>query len=144
MILTFVAGFAAGVPPGPDECFASLSAFIAMEWSGYSSSSVNLLPAAYRNDCHKGKQKWRQVSRGKSREAIMRKHYGHLAFHTEIEASTAFRLLTRLQSVPIVAALQSVGEFSRAFSKAPTRNCFAKSILILKDGWGKACVARRR
>jgi len=36
-------------------------------------------------------------------------------FHLAIEASTAFRLLTPLQIVPIVAALQCVGEFSRVF-----------------------------
>jgi hypothetical protein len=54
-----------------------------------------------------------------------------------IEARTAFRLLTLLQSVLIVAALQPVGEFSRVFSKARTRNCFAKSLLILEDEWGK-------
>jgi hypothetical protein len=48
----------------------------------------------------------------------MRKHYRQELFsYAAIDASTAFRLLTRLQSVPIVAALQSVGEFSRAFSK---------------------------
>jgi hypothetical protein len=46
-------------------------------------------------------------------------------FNLVIEASTAFRLLTPLQSVPIVTALQSVGEFSRVFSKAPTRTVFA-------------------
>lgn len=40
-----------------------------------------------------------------------------LSFCLAIEASTIFRLLTRLQSIPIVAALQSVGECSRAFSK---------------------------
>jgi len=50
-----------------------------------------------------------------------------------IEAGTSFTLLTPLRNVPIVAALQSVGEFSRVFSKAPTRNCFAKSILIFED-----------
>src|ERR1700688_513612 len=36
-------------------------------------------------------------------------------FHLVIEASTAFRLLTPPQSVPIFAALQCVGEFSRVF-----------------------------
>jgi hypothetical protein len=47
---------------------------------------------------------------------MIRKDYGRFPFFTEIETSTAFKLLTRLQIVPIVAALQSVGEFSRAFS----------------------------
>jgi hypothetical protein len=35
----------------------------------------------------------------------MRKHYGHPPFQTAIEADIAFRLLTRLQSAPIFAAL---------------------------------------
>jgi hypothetical protein len=74
----------------------------------------------------------------------MRKHYRTYFFNTAIDADTAFRLLTRLRSVPIFAALHSVGEFSCVFSQAPTRNCFAKSILILEDEWGKACVSRRR
>jgi len=38
-------------------------------------------------------------------------------FYAAIGASTAFTLLTRRQSIPIVAPLQSVGEFSRAFSR---------------------------
>jgi len=59
------------------------------------------------------------------------KHLGPF-FQMTAEADTAFRLLTRPQSVPIVAALQSVGEFSRVFSKALTRNCFSKSLLVLR------------
>jgi len=55
-----------------------------------------------------------------------------------IEAGTAFRLLTLLQSVPIVAAFQPVGEFSRVLSKAPTRKCFARQLLILADERGKS------
>ena len=34
-----------------------------------------------------------------------------------LEAGTAFRLLTPIQSVPIVAAFRYVGEFSRVFSE---------------------------
>jgi hypothetical protein len=52
-----------------------------------------------------------------------------LSFHAVIEANTAFRLLTWLESLPIVGALQSVGDFSRAFSEAPTRNCFGEITL---------------
>jgi len=46
---------------------------------------------------------------------------------TAIEANNAFRLLTRLQSVPIVAALLWVGEFSRAFSKTFDEKYFCTS-----------------
>jgi hypothetical protein len=77
-------------------------------------------------------------------ESIARLLLPSLLPPSPVEASTAFQLLTPLQSVPIFAALQSVGEFSRVVSKARTRKCFAKSILILEDEWGKACVVRRR
>ena len=73
----------------------------------------------------------------------MRKHYGRLSFPAAIEPDTTFRLLTRLQTLPIVAALHSVGEFSRAFSKTFDEKQFAKSIVIREDKWGEACLTQR-
>jgi hypothetical protein len=55
MILIFVAALAAGVPAGPGECFGLLSAFISIESTAYSCSSVNLLPASARNGLHEDK-----------------------------------------------------------------------------------------
>ncbi len=40
-----------------------------------------------------------------------------------------------VQDVPAIVSMRS---------KAPTRNCFAKSLLVHEDKWGKACVERRR
>jgi hypothetical protein len=83
----------------------------------------------------------------KVRECVGRRHPqlpGHPAelFSPGIEARTTFQLLTLLQSVPIVAALQYVGECSR-MSKARARNRCANSIAIREDKWGEPCQARR-
>src|SRR5580658_412827 len=72
-------------------------------------SSSSQSPVRRRKHRSEYRLEWRQVSWGKICDAIMRKHYDSLILRLVIEASTAFRLLTPPQSVPIVAALNLCG-----------------------------------
>jgi hypothetical protein len=59
----------------------------------------------------------------------MRKHYRCLLFNLVIEASTAFRLLTLLPSVLIVAALPSVQRILVRVSKSAYEKLVCKITL---------------
>ncbi len=61
--------------------------------------------------------------------------------HTAIYTNTAFRLLTPPQSIPIVAALQSVGAFSHAFSNAEEKAVLRNEWGFFDDKWGEVCLA---
>jgi hypothetical protein len=84
------------------------------------------MPAADRDNQDEDKSESRQVIRGKSYDAIMRKHYGQLSFSLGDRSKYCFQIIDLLRGVPIIAALQSVGEFSRAFSKTLCERLFCE------------------
>jgi hypothetical protein len=109
---TFRRGKARFVRLAFDDCFyALLGCSLDPQEVGMAVQSIRT-PVQIRNVAE-----WRQGSRGGELWRNNATTRTAAFFCLAIGARTVFRLLTRLQSVPIVAALQSVGEFSRAFSK---------------------------